>query len=287
MFKRVLLTSFFLIGALIVTFALSPETTSAEEMTACGSLVQNGDVPSLGEKTMIFDCEVEDYVYVGICDVGGDRPDDLFQVRYSDGYIASENGVDPNGRETVDVNLIYLRSGKNTVTVNSVSDSGFAPYYLVMGGSAAEVGYRLLNNCGYDYVGEGFDYNSSNPDSCAVDIQVFMEDAAPSAGKIIVTYQYGTLNRPEGIMRASTIAADSERIDWKVNVPAPKWLRVWWQPANQTSWYLLPSQYWQGDGTSESEYGVWCADDDQLPSYHTAFDRAIPASDVPLYTPTQ
>ncbi|MEM7802945.1 MAG: hypothetical protein AAF633_27390 [Chloroflexota bacterium] len=281
MFRKILLPSLFIVGLGLFAIFLFPADASAQS-GSCGSLYSQSDLPSLGEKSLTLNCDADEYVYIGICDVGGDRPDDLFQVRYSDGFIASQNGVDPHGRETVDINLLYLREGKNTITINSVSDSGYAPYLLAMGGSASEIGYRLLSGCGYDYVGEGFT-NQFDSDTCRVDIQVFMEDAAPESGKVIVTYQYGELNRPEGIMRASTIVSAGERVDWKVNVPAPKWLRVWYQPSGSTTWYLLPSQYWQGTGTPDSEYGIWCADDDQLPSYHTSFDKRIPASDVPLF----
>ena len=262
------------------SFASPPPLQAAGN--GCSNLYQRSDITSWGEKSFNLNCDRPTTLYVGVCDIGGDRPDDLFQVNGADGTLLSQNGVDENGRETVTIKQVQLQAGFNQLTLKSRSASGYAPYLLIAREDPAALGFQLLNGCGYDYVGEG--RNTPGPDgSCNVDIQIFMTDPAPSAGKVIVTYQYGQLNRPEGILRASTIVAAGERIDWKVNVPAPKWIRVWYQPVGSTTWQLLPAQYWQGDGNPTSEFGVWCADDGNLPSYHTSFSKGIPAGNVPLF----
>jgi CSLREA domain-containing protein len=123
---------------------------------------------------------------------------------------------------------------------------------------------------------------TSNP--CYRDVPVFTTDTAPTDGTLEFRVLFGELGRIEGItLRVWDVAAGQQINNEEVQVRAPKWVRIWWQPDGEDTWYLLPSQYWSGDGTVLSEYGVSCSDAD-VPSYHTSFASAIPESDIPIFT---
>jgi hypothetical protein len=63
------------------------------------------------------------------------------------------------------------------------------------------------------------------------------------------------------------------------NSSAPRLDRLWWLPAGQGIWYLLPSQYWQDDGTKANDYSISCKLSAR-PSYHTSFSGAVPEEHV-------
>ncbi|MCA9928600.1 MAG: hypothetical protein KC419_08985, partial [Anaerolineales bacterium] len=122
------------------------------------------------------------------------------------------------------------------------------------------------------------------PNNCRKQVPVFTTDTAPTDGTLEFHVLYGELGRIEGItLKVWDVAAGQQINNELVDVKAPKWVRVWWQPDGDPEWYLLPSQYWVGDGTVYSEYGVSCGDA-PVPSYHTSFGSAIPESDVPIFT---
>lgn len=120
--------------------------------------------------------------------------------------------------------------------------------------------------------------------SCHKQVPVFTTDSAPTDGTLEFHVLYGELGRIEGItLYVWDVSAGQQINNDKVAVTASKWVRIWWQPDGDTTWYLLPSQYWTGDGTAASEYGVSCGDY-AVPSYHTSFGSAIPEDDVPFFT---
>ncbi len=81
-------------------------------------------------------------------------------------------------------------------------------------------------------------------------------------------------------MRVFTLTAGQRLNNASVSVPAPKYVRVWWQAEGSDTWSLLPSQYWTGSGTLASEYGLSC-DDRGVPSYHTSLSSAIAENLLP------
>ncbi|MBN1136905.1 MAG: LysM peptidoglycan-binding domain-containing protein [Anaerolineae bacterium] len=115
-------------------------------------------------------------------------------------------------------------------------------------------------------------------------VGVLVTDPAPSNGELQLRVQYGYLNQVEGwTLKVWHITAGQYINNEVVSVEPPKWVRLWWKPEGSTMWYLLPSQYWQGDHTSRSEYGVDCMPlPGGLAPYVTSFSLAIPESDVPL-----
>ena len=122
------------------------------------------------------------------------------------------------------------------------------------------------------------------PDRCNKKVPVYTIDTAPTDGTLILQVLFGELGRLEGItMKIWDVAAGQRINNDKAPVHAPKWVRVWWHPDGDPSWYLLPSQYWVGGGTVASEYGVSCGDA-PAPTYHTSFGSAIPESEVPIFT---
>ncbi len=122
----------------------------------------------------------------------------------------------------------------------------------------------------------------SNP--CDKQVPVYTTDTAPTDGTLEFHVLFGELGQLEGItLRVWDVTAGQRINNDKVAVHAPKWVRVWWQPDGDSTWYLLPSQYWSGDGTVASEYGVSCGNA-SVPTYHTSFGSAIPESEVPIFT---
>ena len=120
--------------------------------------------------------------------------------------------------------------------------------------------------------------------SCNKKVPLFTADSAPTDGTLEFHVLYGEFARKEGIsLHVWDVSAGQQINNEEVTVRAPKWVRIWWQPDGDANWYLLPSQYWSGDGTVLSEYGVSCSDAN-VPSYHTSFANAIPESDVPIFT---
>jgi len=115
-------------------------------------------------------------------------------------------------------------------------------------------------------------------------VGVLITDPAPSNGELQLRVQYGYLNQIEGwTLQVWNVTAGQFINNEVVSVEPPKWVRLWWKPEGSTMWYFLPSQYWQGDHTSRSEYGVDCMPmPGELAPYVTSFSSAIPESDVPL-----
>ena len=87
----------------------------------------------------------------------------------------------------------------------------------------------------------------------------------------------------EGLTLQTWSLMEGQRVNNSVvNTPTPEYVRVWWQSAGESTWYLMPSQYWtNGGGTATYEYGATCSTQ-APPSYHTAFSRMIAESDVPV-----
>jgi hypothetical protein len=116
-------------------------------------------------------------------------------------------------------------------------------------------------------------------------VPVFTTDLAPGDGTLVFRTQLDGKDRREdtAILKTWDVAV-GQRIDNDIvyDVPAPRWARLWWRPDGESTWYLLPSQYWQGDGTTASLYGVSCESVSQ-PPYHASFSSAIPEDELPLH----
>lgn len=116
---------------------------------------------------------------------------------------------------------------------------------------------------------------------CLRDVPVFTTDTAPTDGELMFDFGGEGYRTDSAILRSWEVAAGQQvNNDIVSNVPAPGWARLWWQPFGDSTWYLLPSQYWRGDGMTTSFYGVSCEPAAQ-PSYHTAFGSAIPEDQLP------
>jgi hypothetical protein len=117
---------------------------------------------------------------------------------------------------------------------------------------------------------------------CQQNVRVFTTDTAPSDGILVFKTQFGASDhRRDTTAQMWWDVTAGQRINDVIhNVPAPRWARLWWYPDGQGDWYFLPSQYWQGDGTAASWYGVSCKPAVQ-PSYHTSFSSAIREDRLP------
>jgi hypothetical protein len=123
----------------------------------------------------------------------------------------------------------------------------------------------------------------SASNGCQQDVPIYTTDVAPSDGELVFGTQFGSEDhrRDTTIIKWWSVSAGQQINNFVIsNVPAPRWARLWWQPDDEFDWYLLPSQYWQGDGTAASLYGVSCKPAVQ-PSYHTSFSSAIPEDRLP------
>ena len=122
----------------------------------------------------------------------------------------------------------------------------------------------------------------SASEGCQQNVPIFTTDTAPSDGILVFKTQFGADDhrRDTTSQKWWTVIA-GQRIDDVIhNIPAPRWARLWWHPEYDSHWYFLPSQYWQGDGTAASLYGVSCKPAVQ-PSYHTSFSSAIREDQLP------
>ncbi len=259
--------------ALVLVLAAGIPATRAQGADC--SLFEGGEFPHLGSLDRTFECAVPTTVYMGICDSGGVPDDDLFNVTFAGTVVASNRYS--GGAEFVSVGSAMTVAGVNTVTLNSLVDTPYPPatYSLAISPDSGAVSNFLSTWCGADFGGPAV------AGMCLRSVPVFTTDTAPTAGTLRVDVQYGEQNREEGwTVRVWDVGA-GERINNRyVSVPAPKYVRVWWQADGNSEWSLLPSQYWTGDGTRGSEYGVSC-NAMAVPSYHTSFVNAIPADDVP------
>lgn len=247
-----------------------PTLAGGADCTATG----DGGIPVLSSLAIDFECAEDSVVYFGACDSGGVPNDDLFNITYMGSVVS--NNIFVSGSEYVNIGQAQAAAGSHQAVLNSLNASPATPatYSFALSTDRGFVANYLANFCGADFAG------TAAP-SCLKTVPVFTEDTAPTDGTIRVDVQYGEMNREEGWTVGTFELSAGQRLNnATVSVPAPKYVRVWWQAEGSDTWDLLPSQYWTGSGTLASEYGVSC-DEKAVPSYHTSFGSAVPDTLVP------
>lgn len=264
---------------LVLTFSwLSVSVSNATPLADC-STFSTGDIPDLSSLNISFNCISDNTVYFGACDSGSVPNDDLFNITFQGSVVAYNQYV--GGEEFVSVGAAQVLAGTHSATLNSLSTTPFPPatYSYAISSDMAELSSYLGGACGVDFGG----FNPGG--ECVKNVPVFTTDTAPSDGTLRFDVLFGEQNREEGrTLRIWDVEAGQQLNNDMVSLKAPKWARLWWQPDGASSWYLLTSQYWLGDGTSASEYGVDCKSTG-APSYHTSFSSAIPESEIPIFNP--
>lgn len=249
--------------------------------TDCTSFENSAGIPVETSTTVTFNCAAETAVYFGACDDGGVPNDDLFNMVYEGNVVTYNyyvNGVD----EYTVLGSATAKVGTNTVELNSLNTTPYPPatYAYAISPNSGDVVNHLQTWCGADWVGIGSGGGAGA--SCDTNVPLFTNDTAPSNGTIELHVLFGNEGSFDDEIRFQTWdVTEGEQINnaYAPNLPAPRYLRAWWQPEGSSDWYLMTSQYWQGGGTLQSEYGLTCNVSPQ-PSYHTSFVGAIPEADV-------
>lgn len=278
--KKVIALMFVFTILAVVATTIPIKASSA----GCTEVKSTGGIPDLSSADFTFDCTSTETVYFGACDSGNVPRDDYFQVVFQ-GKLVSRNRFAGN-QEFVGIGQAQAPVGSNVATLVSVSTTQFPPatYSLAVSTDRQAVIDYLVQPqyCGADVTATSFEDVANG---CERAVPLFTTDAAPANGTLEMRVQFGEQNRTEGYNVRTWQVIKGKQINNESGiVPAPKWVRVWWQPAGESDWYLLPSQYWAGSGTTASEYGVSC-DNKGVPSYHTSFANAIHQSEVPLLNP--
>ncbi|MCA9950134.1 MAG: hypothetical protein KDE48_10840 [Anaerolineales bacterium] len=243
----------------------------------CNAFDTGGFAP-LGSVSIPFSCAADATVYFGVCDSGSVPNDDLFNIDHTGTIVAYNYYV--GAEEYAVIQSQNLTAGDYTVIMNSLNVGvGQATYSYGISTDKSEITGYLSQVCGTDFGG------TTPPATCSYgprDVPVFTEDTAPTNGTLEFRIMLGNEDSREeaGLMKTWNLSA-GQRVNNEI-VPDPvnpRWARLWWQPEGDSSWYLLPSQYWHGDGTLDSEYGIECEESPQ-PSYHTSFETAVPEADV-------
>lgn len=266
-----------LLAVLTALLLAVSQTTMAAPTADCDTSGSGGPAP-LSSVTISFTCAADATVYFGVCDNGNVPDDDLFNIVFNGGVVSSNSYS--SGFETVSIGEAAVAAGTHDAILNSLN-IGFAEatYAYVISSDKTTVSSGLSSVCGTDFGGV------PTLSGCIKNVPVFTVDTAPTDGVLRFDALFGTQNREEGITTKTWTLSEGQRINNDTApVPAPNWARLWWQPDGEDTWYLLPSQYWMNDGTSKSEYGVSC-NSVTPPSYHTAFENMIPASEVPTFNP--
>lgn len=272
-----------LVAMLVLVLAsswLSVSVSSATPLSDCNAF-GIGSIPDLSSLDFTFNCVADNTVYFGACDSGGVPNDDLFNITYEGSVVTYNHYV--GAQEFVYIGQAQVISGTHLATLNSLSTTPYPPATFGVGVSSdmAEVNNFLVAYCGTDFGGVA----AVPSGDCVKNVPVFTSDTAPTNGTLKFNVLFGEENREEGrTQRVWNVTAGQRINNDLVSVNAPQWARLWWQPEGESTWYLLPSQYWLGDGTPASEYGVECKYDG-APSYHTSFASAIPESEVPAFHP--
>lgn len=267
-------TLIILVALLVLAFSAS-QLVYAQQNADC-TTIDSGDMTPLTSISVPLTCEADQIVYFGACDSGPVPNDDEFEMVFN-GAVVSRNGF-VDGREYVDIGSALVTAGEHEVTLRNLANRiPYATYTYAISTDRQMVEATMREQCGADFVGIGIPTIAG----CLRSVPVFTEDTAPSAGRVELRVQYGEMARVEGYLLRSWTLEEGERInnDYAL-VNAPKYVRVWWQPEGNSTWFLLPSQYWQGGTTLASEYGVSC-DNKGVPSYHTSFANAISETAVP------
>lgn len=275
--KLLLFVSVFLMGL----HFLGSGAPSAFAGTAVDCEAQDtGNFTPLGSINFNFACGAEQVVYFGVCDSGSVPNDDLFDV-YVNGVLVSYNYYIGGTDEYTVASTIKLPAGTHTATVNSLNNSPYPPatYSYIASTDPAAIPAYLISVCGVDWKGLGPGPSAG----CNTNVPIFTEDTAPSNGTLEFHVLLGNEAAIGDEINFATIpvsAGDQLNNVYVNGVPAPRYVRVWWQPDGSTDWWLLTTQYWHGGGSLADEYGVSCVGSSGPPSYHTSFAAAVPHSEV-------
>lgn len=273
--KLFLLVSSF-IAALVFTVQVGPTYASSADCYGAGT----GYFTPLGSLDFSYTCAADQTVYFGVCDSGGVPNDDLFDVR-ANGLLVSYNYYVNSVHEYTVMSQFQASAGTNTAVMNSLNTTPYPPatYSYVVSSDPNDVPTYLSAVCGVDWKGIGPGPNVG----CDSNINIFTTDTAPSDG----TLEFHVLLGNEGsigdeIQFASISVSAGEQLNNVTipNVPSPRYMRLWWQPAGSSDWSLLTTQYWHGGGSLADEFGVSCNLSGPQPSYHTSFASAVPESEV-------
>lgn len=267
-----------LVAALVFAAQAGPTyaSASAADCYAAGT----GGIPVLTSLDFDFTCSAAQTVYFGVCDSGGVPNDDLFDVR-ANGLLVSYNYY-PNATDEYTVMSQFQASaGVNTAVMNSLNASPAIPatYSYVVSSDPNDVPAYLSTYCGTDWKGIGPGPNVS----CDTNINIFTTDVAPSDGTLEFHVLLGNeASFGDEISFASISVSAGQQLNNVTipNVPSPRYMRLWWQPAGSSDWSLLTTQYWHGGGSLADEFGVSCNVSGPQPSYHTSFASAVPQSEV-------
>jgi len=274
-FRLFLLVPFFMIVALFVG-RLAPVSAVA---TDCASFVSYGDLPMEASITVSFECADDNIVYFGVCDSGNVPYDDEFNMVFN-GQLATRNYYENITDEYTEIYSATALAGTNYVDLNSLNSTPYPPatYAYAISPDAGDVVNHLQTFCGADWKGVSGGVGSS----CDTNVPVFTADAAPTDGTLELHVLLGNEGaRGDEIIFKTWDVTAGEQLNnvFSMNLPAPRYLRYWWQPTGGTDWTMLTSQYWQGGGSLSDQYGLECGVSPQ-PSYHTSFASAVPESDV-------
>lgn len=268
--RLILLVSTVMFSVLFVSHFQSVTAGSAN----CSAQASGGiDMESSLDFT--FECATDTQVFFGTCDSGGVPNDDLFNIVFG-GQVTTYNYYVNLTDEYTVLGSATAPAGTNTATLNSLNSTPYPPatYSYAVSPNAGEVVDYLRAWCGADWKGVSGGVGSS----CDTNLPVFTSDGAPSDGTLEIHVILGNESaRTDEIVFQSWNVASGEQLNNKLvqNLPSPRFIRVWWQADGSSDWYLLPSQYWQGGGSTASDYGIACGPSPQ-PSYHTAFANAVP-----------
>lgn len=263
-----------LTGLLMFALLFAVSAVVASPTADCAATGVGADSPPL-DFDITFNCTASQTVYFGVCDNGA-ALDDTYQILYKGSVVAS-NELTGGFKELVNIGDAVADAGDNTASfvVLSAPDN-ISTFAFAVSSSKSEVESFLDAECGLDVV---FDPVTS---SCAYTVNLFTEDGAPSNGTLEMHVLLGNegARGDEQIYKVWDVNKGDQINNASVShIPAPRYVRVWWQADGDSDWYMLTSQYYSGSGTLASEYGLEC-NASGAPSYHTSFASAIPESAV-------
>lgn len=270
--KKILVLSILLLVVAVIT-----ATVSASPTADCEAF-QKGEIPALSSLEIPFTCQQEATVYFGVCDSGGVPNDDEFNIIFNSNVVAYN--WYSGDQEFAYLGASQAAAGNNSAILNSLNTTPFPPatYSYALSTDQSAVSAYLQGVCGADFGG-----TADIGGQCVRNVPVFTTDTAPTNGTVSFNVQFGEMGRREGrALKTWDIKAGQQINNSTVPVPAPQYVRLWWQPEGDSQWYLMTSQYWQGGGTKASEYGIDCSLDG-APSYHTSFADSVPEAEVPLF----
>ena len=248
----------------------------------CAAFVSDGNIPMESSTTIRFDCATDKVVYFGVCDSGNVLNDDLFNMVFA-GQLVTYNYFPNATDEYTMLGSATAPAGANYADLNSLNSSPYPPatFAYAISPDSGEVVDHMQATCGVDWKGVFFDVSAGGT-NCDTNVPVFTADSAPSDGKLELHVLLGNEGaRGDEMVFKTWDVIEGQQLNnaFATNLLAPRYLRVWWQPAGGTDWYMLTSQYWQGGGSLSDQYGLECGVSPQ-PSYHTSFAGAVPESDV-------